>query len=76
MTTNADLVECADCHRVYECTPMDDHYEPACGGPRVCYRCLLRGAALYATNCDCPRGPSSHPHSVHATNCASKKANQ
>jgi hypothetical protein len=45
MTSNADYgvgeVTCADCHRTYECTPLDDHYEPAWGGPRVCYQCLL-----------------------------------
>jgi hypothetical protein len=34
-------VECADCHRVYKMTPLDDHYEPAWGGPKVCYSCLM-----------------------------------
>ena len=34
-------VECADCHRVYEPTPLNDIYEPAWGGPKVCYGCLI-----------------------------------
>jgi hypothetical protein len=44
MTPNADYVTCADCRRVYVPTPWDDHYEPAWGGPRLCYGCLLRQA--------------------------------
>lgn len=28
---------------------------------------------LFDADCDCPRGPSSHPHAVHATNCATKR---
>jgi hypothetical protein len=31
------------------------------------------GSRAYDADCDCPRGPSSHPHAVHATDCASKR---
>ena len=27
---------------------------------------------MFDTECDCPRGPSRHPHAVHATNCATR----
>lgn len=27
---------------------------------------------MFDTECDCPRGPSRHPHAVHATHCATR----
>lgn len=38
------MVVCGDCGRVYQCTPLDDHYVPAgepVDGPRVCTLCLF-----------------------------------
>lgn len=46
------MVSCADCHRVYQCRPMDDHYLRATdpeGSPRVCERCLIVGAPKETT---------------------------